>query len=100
MKPNPKDIAEKLAAVPDVVPGEPGYDPLQDVPLSEAEQDILLGNSRTSRWRASQAGTFPKVVEISEGRTGRLASMLRRWKEEITRKAFPDNAKEADDVAA
>jgi len=47
--------------------------------MSEADQDIVTGVSRVTRWRMEREGKFPKRVQISPGRQARHGPEIREW---------------------
>jgi len=47
--------------------------------MSEADQDLVTGVSRVTRWREERAGRFPKRVQLSPGRQGRHGHEIKKW---------------------
>lgn len=47
--------------------------------LRDAEVGGLTGLSRTTRWRLSRDGKFPKPLELSDGTVGWRESDLLEW---------------------
>ena len=47
--------------------------------MNEADQDLVTGVSRVTRWREERAGRFPKRVQLSPGRQGRHGHEIKKW---------------------
>jgi len=47
--------------------------------MSEADQDLVTGVSRVTRWREERAGRFPRRVRLSAGRQGRHGHEIKKW---------------------
>ena len=47
--------------------------------ISETDERLATGLSRTTRWRLEKEGKYPKRVQLSPGRVGRLGREVRDW---------------------
>ena len=55
--------------------------------LTDDEDRQISGLSRSTRWRKEKAGTYPARIPISQGRSARLLSEVRAWRDEQIQKA-------------
>lgn len=47
--------------------------------LSDEDEKLLTGLSRVTRWRMEREGRYPKRVQLSPGRVGRIGSEIKEW---------------------
>ena len=47
--------------------------------ISETDERLATGLSRTTRWRLEKGGKYPKRVQLSPGRVGRIGKEILGW---------------------
>lgn len=47
--------------------------------MSDADEKRVTGLSRVTRWRLERQGNYPKRVQLSPGRVGRMGREVKTW---------------------
>ncbi len=47
--------------------------------MSDGDEKLVTGLSRVTRWRMEREGKYPKRVQISPGRVGRIGREIKAW---------------------
>lgn len=47
--------------------------------MSDHDEKLVTGLSRVTRWRLESDGKYPKRVQLSPGRVGRIGAEIKEW---------------------
>ena len=47
--------------------------------MSDADEKMVTGLSRVTRWRLEREGKYPARVQLSPGRVGRIGAEVKKW---------------------
>lgn len=58
--------------------------------MSDADEKMVTGLSRVTRWRMERKGKYPARVQLSPGRVGRIGAEIKAWLESRPRVNFAE----------